>query len=139
MSGENLKSMLVRPVLAGIVGYAGSMAILGSNIFMEVRPLGTFMRTEYVMGLASAIGDGLGQFVHGVLMPHISKDSKLRTVEGAFGVPLLGGAATTAVALVFDDLSVSQNQYWRPFAVGALAAVGAEYLDAQVLQPFMAS
>ena len=137
MSGDNLKSMLVRPVLAGLVGYAGSMAILGSNIFMEIRPLNTFMRTEYVMGLASAVGDGLGQFMHGVLMPHISKDSKLRSLEGAVGVPLLGGAATTGVALVFDDLSVAQNRYWRPFAVGALAAVGAEYLDNQIVQPFM--
>ena len=139
MSGDNLRSMLIRPLLAGGIGYAASMLMYNQGVQMEIKPLGLVLSTPVAMGIASAVGDGIAQLFHGAVMPHLSKNSKLMALEGLVSVPLLAGAATLGVALVFDEESVSQNMYYRPFAVGAGAGILAEYVDSTFVTPMIAS
>lgn len=88
------------------------------------------------MGASAAL---LNDISHDFILPHISKDQKLRHMEAAVVAPSIAGGANLAVSKILNPQLLAEAGMTEVFAYGAISELIAQFIFESFVNPLVNS
>lgn len=128
-----------RPVYKYLSQAAVGGALLGSTVgFNATLNVGGMAVPSYAIGAGLGVaGSFIADMAHDYVLPHISKDDRLRHVEGAVFAPAVSAATFYAGLSILHPSAVAETGRTMLLLQGAGSELAAQWVYENVLAPFV--
>lgn len=128
-----------RPVYKYLSQAAVGGALLGATVgYDATMRIGGMQVPSYAIGAGLGVaGSFLADMAHDYVLPHISKDDRLRHVEGALFAPAVSAATFYAGLTLLHPSAVAEAGRTMVLVQGAGSELAAQWLYENILSPYV--